>query len=214
MVKPLHQNPWDVAPILDQGDPTVDDIYMMVGAALTSWELLDQAQASIFGLLVASRFQAAEAAYGTIGSFSGRSDMVIAAAELVLWFNQPLLAELKIAVNSAGKLSGRRNEIAHGVATGYSTHGPGGLVDHGHFLGPASYATRKKSQVWGWHSGPGVWARGKYAYTASQIGEYANAFSATQRDLSALLFKIQDYCNQEWPQTGLEPASLQSPEDP
>lgn len=175
-------NPWDVAPILDKGDASTDGIHMAVGMALSSWEILDEGQGQLFNVLAGTSSGAAFAAYGTVLSPSGRAEMVIAAAETALQMERALLKEVKSLINEIGKLAGRRNDIAHGIAREVSqvSYDPK-IQQHvtlkfGCYLVPPNYHTRKKLKidqiVW---SDPYLKWR-KYAYTAGQIRYYAVVF--------------------------------------
>ncbi len=202
---PQGPNPWDVAPILDQGDPNPEMLWTAVGRALTGWEKLDQVQAHIFGILCGSRLGAASTAYGTIVASSTRASMVLAAAEVVLK-DAPLLSATTIKMlGDIGNLGSRRNEIAHGIVSHYKSSEPdpdrpGGLreKDNGHFLMPPSYAVKyrtKKALAW---NAPFT-HRGKYAYTAAQVDEYGGQFANYYVRLVPLMFTIQEWCDKTWP---------------
>lgn len=196
---PLHNNPWDVAPILDTGDPEETALFTAVGTALTAWEKLDQVQARVFGILVGSRRGAAVAAYGTIIVSSGRSEMVDTAARVVLSENIDLLNELTDLLGEIGKLIGRRNDIAHGVVSHFEEYVDGALSkDRGHFLVPASYATRKRARPEPGPEAP-MTMLGKYAYTSAQVMAYAEHFNAYYLRLVRLMHRIGDYCDAKWP---------------
>jgi hypothetical protein len=167
-------NPWDVLPVAPEGDTDSVALYHAVGVALSAWEVLESAVAAIFADVVGSESQAAVAAYGTISSSPGRIDMVIAASEAAdhTHINQAFLNELRpFLVNEVGKLSGRRNEIAHGTVTNF-VGGPRA----GHYLVPSSYNTRKRIPVRRLESGPIPFMLLKYAYTAAQVNEYGDHF--------------------------------------
>ena len=73
---PNDPNPWDVMPREPRGDLSPEPIHLAVGRALSAWEVLDEVQAKMFGVLVASRAESAASAYGTIQTSRGRSDPI------------------------------------------------------------------------------------------------------------------------------------------
>lgn len=170
---PEPAKPWDIAPILEQGDPDPTRLWTAVGMALTAWEKLDQVQANLFGLLVGSRMGAASEAYGTIIASASRATISKAAAEVVLKDDDALLKETLKMLREIGETSARRGEIAHGIVSHYSsTSNPGnGEIkqrDHGHFLVPPTYAVKYRSKVeYEWNAP--VHHHGRYAYTAAQV---------------------------------------------
>jgi hypothetical protein len=192
-------NPWDILPRKQQGDAEISSIFEAVGAALTTWEKLDSARAYIFGALVNSRRGAAERAYGTVSSSAGRAEMVIEAAKAILPRNSELLADLLRLMTEIEKLSGRRNDIAHGMGTSYKTLRDGEETDNGAYLVPAPYNSRKfvipksmkdVSHVAGFY---------KYAYTADQIWTYQGHFAAYHEQAMDLFLRIHAHCMQQWP---------------
>ena len=168
-------NPWDVRPVAAEGD---DDegvaLYHAVGVALSSWEILESAVAALFAEVIGSGSRGAQAAYGTISSSPGRIDMVIAAAEEAHsdYINAAQLAELRqLLVNEVGKLSGRRNEIAHRTVTQVT-----GGNRQGHYLMPPHYNTRKRIPHRKVTTGEMPFKALKYAYTSKEVLEYAEHF--------------------------------------
>lgn len=131
---------WDRPSRAEQGDAEIKEIYAAVGMALSQWETLETLLSGLFALVTEAReSQAAQRAYGSIISSSGRCEALRAAGDV--FFNDrvknsvgwEVFGEL---VNNVRDAASRRNEIAHGVATTL----PGGK---GAFLVPADYATKK-----------------------------------------------------------------------
>ena len=190
-------NPWDVAPLLEQGDVDAEPLFSSVGKALTAWEKLDQVQANLFGIIVGSRRGAAVAAYGLVAASSARTEMMVAAAEIVLAESPELLGEVTAILTEIGRWGARRNDIAHGVVSHYTSSWNGEPdKDHGHYLIPASYATRKRAKV----RGESMMTRGKYAYTAAQVMTYAGHFQDAYHRLVKLMFRVNNYCDEKWPE--------------
>lgn len=201
--KPPQPPPdWALAPILPHGDHDGQDVFAAVGMALTAWEKLEQAQANVFGQLVGSRRGGAVAAYGTIVAYKGRAEMLTAAAKVVLKGDPPIgnasvLAELLTLIKETGELSGRRNDIAHGIVSHFkaSVTGADGVrteTDHGCYLVPASYATNKRTKRELSFNDP-IMLRGTYAFTADQMLAYAGHFEARYKRMVDLIFKLMDH---------------------
>jgi hypothetical protein len=168
-------NPWDVLPVEPQGDEEAVELYHAVGLALSLWEVLESAVATIYHDIVGFNSRAAMAAYCTISSSPGRIDRVLAAAEEAdnTHISALQVEELKqLLVNEVGKLSGRRNEIAHGTVTHVSAPGR----REGHFLMPPDYNTRKRIPYRKIQTGELPFKAIKYAYTAAQVQQYGEHF--------------------------------------
>jgi hypothetical protein len=117
---PKATKPWDIPPFPKKGDENAGVLYEAIGHALSEWNKFEETLATIFASLVTGQqTEAAERAYGSVVSFSGRIEMIKAALEGFL-FHVPESAEhlkkpLTDMLREALQFSGRRNEIAHGV---------------------------------------------------------------------------------------------------
>jgi hypothetical protein len=125
-------NPWDVPPI--SKIPTDYDIeeqalYKAVGSALSSWQYVEDAIASIFKALVSDGLpehtyepsrSPAERAYGSVISFEARATMVAEAAEAFFYKNPhpDYEKQLREILKACRGWSARRNDIAHGKIAG------------------------------------------------------------------------------------------------
>ncbi|WP_157072401.1 hypothetical protein [Brevundimonas bacteroides] len=176
---PQEPPAWAVAPFLEQGDESPSIIYHAVGQALSRWEVMDDQVATLFEALIASRKRAGFMAFGTVVANSARLEMVKAAALVVLRGETggPLYAEVEKTLDEIGKMVGRRNEIAHGVVTGFSRTDGGETQHQGYFLIPAMYATRKNQIPKSYRFEDPAWAMTGYAYTGAQIDAYASHFN-------------------------------------
>jgi hypothetical protein len=180
-------NPWDVFPREAHGDDDADQIYLAVGWALSKWESFESVLANLFRYVVNADFDSAAAAYGSIISSQSRLEAILAAARAAPAVSPSMLSELATLLDHIGKLAGRRNEIAHGVVTHFT--GPE-TADHGYYLVPAPYNTRKKRPL-GKRVGPAMdW--GNYAYTAKQIRQYADYFSLFSDKVLPLISQIHE----------------------
>lgn len=209
---PEAPKPWHPSQLQEQGDPTPEPLYTAVGAALTQWEKLECVQADLYGSLVGSRRGAAVRGFGMIAASSTRATMVIAAAEAVLSDDEELLTETVRLLKDIGELSARRNEIAHGVVSNPSGTRmlPDWTVepfDQGHFLMPAYYAARYRNPKERDMFSP-LTETGKYAYTASQVMNFAVHFAEHYSRLVTQMFKVISYCDTKWPaEVVIAPAS-------
>lgn len=145
--KPYHKIIHEELPILSKGGSNPDELAAAVGYALTQWELIDEFLAMTFGSLVQSRGSSAEAAYGMISAFGQRCGMIRAAAKKSLPRGSRLLIELNAVLADLENLSGKRNNIAHGIISRNMVGGGGDKRPRnklvGYFLTPPRYNTKK-----------------------------------------------------------------------
>jgi hypothetical protein len=140
---PPKAHPWDRPQFPVRGDRDVKNTYEWVGQALSAWETFEASFGAIFGILVGDSdlISPAMRAYGSIISFKGKRDLVIAAgAAFFLRYPHPAAAFLDDILEEANGWSGRRNDIAHGVVQLYY---PEGKAADGTVLGPSQLATSK-----------------------------------------------------------------------
>jgi hypothetical protein len=187
----MASNPWDVAPLADQGDDDAIGIHQAVGLALTHWSQIETFLAKLFAMLVGSRFESAEAAYSHIQNVGTRNVMIREAAKRVMVPTSPLNDELNTLLDQIGKLSGRRNDIAHGTSTGFHGFKHGGV-----FLAPEAMDFRKYS----FHplyrpqpSRPAPYDQFAYAYTSGQIVGYAITFQSYAMKVIDLMKRIEQH---------------------
>ena len=105
-------------------------IHIAVGHALTNWEHVEAAGAMLFGLFADFNSIAAQRAYGTINGAKAREAALREAANTFFSLrknlnkkNGEIYEDLKVAekcagilIHNYGQASGRRNDIAHGIA--------------------------------------------------------------------------------------------------
>lgn len=162
------------------GDADLTGIYTAVGSALSQWEMLETAMANIYWRLNGGASAgAAYRAYGLLNNINGRKDAAEAAADVFFLERggkeggekPPLRSALdKLLKNYAGA-SGRRNDIAHGLAVEYFT--PSAWF--GCFLVPPPYSSRKRSLTGLTNSGDPL-EDTAYAYTAAIIEGFGAMF--------------------------------------
>lgn len=64
-------NPWDVPEWSPTGDANIDTIYLAVGKTLSSWELVEEAIARLFGFFTSSTAQYPETAPAILSLWFG-----------------------------------------------------------------------------------------------------------------------------------------------
>jgi hypothetical protein len=160
-------NPWDIPPWPDRGDDEPDQLYRAVGKALTSWELIEEVMARLFGLFTSTTHQYPQTApairaYGSVMSFNGRAEMVVEAGRCFFHGYRddrtcPFESHFEPFVKECKGWSGRRNDLAHGRV---------GHVPNGYFLFPGLYNTRKQP----------LGEDPKYCYNSGQITKFSDGF--------------------------------------
>jgi hypothetical protein len=146
----MAKQSWEVPDVPTRGDPSRDDTFRAVGAALSQWEFFEGNLTLAFSYLVGTGYGniAAIRAYGSVETFRGRANMIETAAEVYFKYNpdtvlQSLLTEI---LKRSRQFAARRNEIAHGIVSPFvGVNENDEWVDRGFVLYPAYYATRKRS---------------------------------------------------------------------
>lgn len=185
-----------------QGDPSVDPIYHAVGAALSAWEGVEEALATLYVVLTdakeANAANTAARCFGAIENSSARRVVMLTAAEMYFqhyWARDAVRRPVEALMETA-KLAGFiRNEIAHGKALRITSHGQtsDGIPETkevGAFLLAPEYMTGRRVP---WISpndpeDPLSFVRSSYRYTASDIHLFADKFGL-------LLSKVWDYAS-------------------
>lgn len=137
-------------------------------------------------------------------------EMIKAAAGRALFRDPSLVKELERTLKVTGRLGQRRNEIAHGIVSGYEVMTVTGSTviqldddrfsDIGFYLVPARYATRKRGSPAA-SSPEQFYLQGTYAYVAKQVLCYEEAFRIHGIQLRNLLTqRIMPYCREHWQQ--------------
>lgn len=174
-------NPWDVLPLAAHGDQEDSILYEKVGRALTQWENLEGTLGRIFGALCGARMhdEGAVRAFGVVAASSARLDMIEAAFAVFPGREKEGISALPAQLKRVGNYSARRNEIAHGVVSGFTENG----AFRGYYLVPAYYNSRKRSPLRSDISTPEeakaallAHGLGKYAYNSAQVDAYRQAF--------------------------------------
>ncbi len=160
--------------IADKGDESDSALFEAVGRLTSQWEHFEAYFGLLFGALVESpdHTDGAMRAYGTVASFKARSAMVTAAARAYLMRHpdDAVDARLRALMGRAGDLSGKRNEVAHGIVQPYF---PNGADRSGFALVPSFNATNKRVIEAAEGGGLAPFkAKGKYAYVASYIHQF------------------------------------------
>jgi hypothetical protein len=158
-------NPWDDRPWADTGAKSENDLFIAVGKALSHWELVEHAIASLFTIVTIGSYYAPSAptlrAYASVANSSNRIQMVRAAVESWLheWKDCPIGENAVSILKECSGWAGRRNDIAHGLVDRFTDE-----FSKGWFLVPGIYSNRGRSP------------RGKmdYRYNAEIINAFGN----------------------------------------
>lgn len=172
---------WAVPPLCTVGDEDIDLLYASVGRSLTRWEQLEANLSLMFAYIIEPKEGSEEArrAYGSIATFRGRAEMLLAAAAVRFAADTgPVHGDIKSLVNLlTSRASARRNEIAHGVVQ-YTD--PAGTRRY--LLVPPWYATAKRRLP----NSP------TYAYDAATVNRFGKQFE----DLMPKVWRIHEAVQQ------------------
>jgi hypothetical protein len=167
--------PWAMVARTKRGAATDDALYIAVGAALSTWELVEEGLAELFALFIgapeagpASGHQPAIRAYGSVISFKGRIEMVSAAAQAFFHKepDSPVYQQFGRLMVEASGYSGRRNDIAHGRVQL--------MPGKGFYVFPGLYNSSKNP----------VGREAVYAYNDTQVHHYREGFRALSEKLT------------------------------
>ncbi len=160
-------NPWDDRPWAEFGVKSENELFVAIGKALSHWELLEQAVASLFTLVTVGSYFAPTApalrAYCSVANSNNRIQMVRAAVESWLreWKDCPFAENaLSLLIECSG-WAGRRNDIAHGLVDRFVDE-----FGKGWFLVPSIYSKKGRNE------------RGKidYRYNAQIVDMFGDHF--------------------------------------
>lgn len=189
-------NPWDISPVLPSGDDSEEIIYLYVGTALTAWAQIETSLFMMFQQLAHTKNFASESAFGCVLSFETRLEMINAAAKRAL--PPPTASEttkrLLKCLKDIGKLSSRRNEIAHGQVIRFG--GAKSLGGKGCYLTHSFFDTRKVKYPKLSDLTDGMMSMWSYAYTSKQINDYALTFQSYGKTMHNIIQEISDEQNQ------------------
>lgn len=167
---------WRMLPRPERGAATEDELYTAVGAALSTWELVEEGLAEIFATFVGSPeagpgsgHDPAIRAFGSVLTFKGRQEMVAAAKQAFFWraeLDDDLSNQFGRINEEAGGFAGRRNEIAHGRVQ-Y-------IPEKGFYLFPGLYNTSKNP----------IDKPAAYAYGPNEVYHYRESFDILAEKLS------------------------------
>jgi hypothetical protein len=168
------------------GHITQEPIYAAVGLALSRWEHLESGLTRLFQLLCETPSIAACRAYGTVDSSFLKAQMLRSAATVFFDTRQPFdeehSTEVKNLLSAYEKAQETRNNIAHGMVTGYARVGEN---PHGYFLCPPSGATKKIKR-----GNKPYLEKIEYFYDATEIGHCAERFTSLLNETMRLILSI------------------------
>ena len=173
-------DPWDIPPFPEIGDDLINKTWAAVGLALSQWELLELALATLRKFFLASIGDKIVFNYDDdvpLG-FLARADEIERAAHSFFRRNpsQDNEAEFEALIYEARKLALRRNDIAHGVVVGSTKAGDA----KGFYLTPALHVPKR------YRGG-----RAAYQYTSHEMLSFAESFNSLTKRVWRFADKIQ-----------------------
>ncbi len=146
--KIFPEDHWNRPPLRDRGDATADLTYGAVGMAITQWEMLEDAVADLFAVLVQGQYSIAQRVYGAITTSHVRREALRNAAEIV--FRNIAASEeerntFAQLLDNFSRASARRDDIAHAIVMGFqlSREPNAPMEDLGCFLLPPRYNSER-----------------------------------------------------------------------
>ena len=178
----LNRNYWK-KPSLDEvmnGDDSIDLIFHAIGSALTQWEVLENNLFSMYMMFCelesASSYNAIRRSFGTIESSAARRIAIIEAAKIYFGeeeYSRGSAKQFKKIFEAHEAATKRRNDIAHGVAHGFTINNE----SKGFFLFPASYNSgRNTTFMVSDGSANAPYLTETYRYTSSNIYSFTKKF--------------------------------------
>lgn len=165
-----NERPW-----ADHGNASEVEIFTAVGRALSHWEMVENAVASLFTMITVGNYHAPTTpmlrAYSAIVGSKNRMQMVRSALEswLLSWPDCPLGPNAITVLNLCGDWAGRRNDIAHGLVDL-------NVDDARWYLFPSLYATRGRRLIANPVPGRPLLHKSDYRYNAEIIDAFSNEF--------------------------------------
>lgn len=177
-------NPWDDRPWAEFGVKSEDELFVAVGKALSHWELLEQAIASLFTLVTVGSYFAPTApalrAYCSVANSSNRIQMVRAAVESWLreWEDCPFAENaLSLLIECSG-WAGRRNDIAHGSVDRFTDD-----YENGWFLVPGVYSKKGRNEL----------GKSDYRYNAKTVNTFGSHFLELHNQLNLIVSAMGEW---------------------
>jgi hypothetical protein len=169
------------------GHATPEPIYTAVGRALSRWEHLESGLTRLFQILCETPSLAACRAYGTVESCSLKAQMLRSAATVFFDTREPDAEHnqgFKDLVAAYEKAQEIRNNIAHGMVTGYMRVG---ARNHGYYLCPPSGATKKIKR-----ENKPYFEKIAYFYDANDIDNCAERFTSLLNEAMGLILSLNN----------------------
>jgi hypothetical protein len=150
-----------------------------VGRTLSTWEYVEGLFSNLFAMFMDAPTSVAVRVYGTIVSNSGRRAALKEASESA--FHRKRVSPehrkaWKELVAHYEPASNRRVEIAHGHVVQTAFGSPGHSEEHGFFLMPPSYNTKKTDPIHIMITKKWLDAAGDYRYTSQNIAHFEERF--------------------------------------
>lgn len=143
-LKPITEINFQPPPQESHGSQEREPIFLSVGRALSSWELVESSLADMYHVLVELNNDLL-IKYGLIFSSNPKSDLLLKSAKVFIPKYLPdfSISEFEQLIENYKNGAMRRNEIAHGIVAGLALNGND---NRGLFLCPPSYNSLKTKQ--------------------------------------------------------------------
>lgn len=173
-----NERPW-----AEHGNATADEIFVVVGKALSRWEMVEHAVASLFTVVTVGNYHAPTdpmlRAYAAVLGSNNRIQMVEAALQswLLSWPQCPLGPNAIDILKRCKAWAGRRNDVAHGLVDLL-------LDDTRWYLFPSLYAGKGRKLIANPQGKPLI--RPDYRYNAKIVDAFSDEFLALFNELNQI----------------------------
>jgi hypothetical protein len=166
-------NPWDIPPLPEHGDPSIDLTFAAVGRAMSEWEELElylaRLYAKFLGIPPINAIAIPE--YRDAANFHTRATVIKNAATkyFVSHPSQEKEGEFEQVLDDIRRLASRRNDIAHGVVKLWWNHKETSsqAIDRNEYmLVPSTYSDKKFSND----------REPSYLFRSIEINQFADHF--------------------------------------
>jgi hypothetical protein len=172
---PIHGF-WDRPATRAVGDQEGVPIFLAVGEASHSWELVESQFATIFTLLVESWSHAGDRVYGTLSSNGAKAAALNAAADVFFLernVEEPYREHFALLIKHFQQAVSRRNDIIHAVVNRFIVEGE----IRGYFLSPPSHSTSKTAVPGSPEFWAGIDMGHRYLFTAEDVRALTDKFT-------------------------------------
>ena len=181
--------PWAIPNPLPRGSSSsLANVHTAVGAALSRWEVIENLLVSLFADLTGLKFELALVVYGSLNTSVGKRLLIQETGKYTLQKKKHHFEYLNKIINEVAQASGRRNQIAHGIANTFQ---------NGPLLIPPYHIGKQNNRV------KRTW---DFCFTDDHIMEYAKNFDYLANEIRISQYLLRDEpVPPSLPQTPFEP---------